>query len=37
MSATGLPFSLWPLDAIALILFGLAWGGYNLVIDRLRC
>ena len=35
MAASNLPFSMSPLDAVALIWFVVAWGGYNLVIDRI--
>jgi uncharacterized membrane protein len=35
MTASNLPFSMAPLDLLALIWFALVWGGYNLVIDRL--
>lgn len=35
MSAMQLPFSMSPLDLLALAWFVFVWGGYNLVIDRL--
>ena len=35
MAASNLPFSMSPLDAVSLIWFVVAWGGYNLVIDRI--
>ena len=35
MAASNLPFSMSPLDAVSLIRFVVAWGGYNFVIDRI--
>ena len=35
MGSSNLPFPMSPLDAIALIWFAPAWGGYNLVIHRI--